>query len=340
MVEVIFTVDYEIRGDGEGSLKENVYEPAKKLNAIFCKHKARFVIFIEVAEMEMIEANRADNGIELIIGQLRDLCKEGHEFGLHIHPWWYNARYENGKWLLDYSEYNLCNQPEERINNIVDRAIACIRSLLGSSDFTPLSFRAGHLLFQPTQPLSNVLAGRGIKLDSSVYKGGRWHQHKLDYCRAPKDVNYWSFMEEVATPNPQGALVEIPIYTQMAPLWKLFTAKRVNLQHRGSSASQTGKKMLSRIRDFLRFRYPLKFDLGQMTREEIVRMVDRIVRRDRNDPSTFRPVVAIMHTKDPIDFDAVDSLLAYLDENHIKVSTFAEVYRTIKDIDGSMDRKY
>lgn len=35
MLECIFTIDYEIYGNGEGSLKELVYEPAKHLKAIF-----------------------------------------------------------------------------------------------------------------------------------------------------------------------------------------------------------------------------------------------------------------------------------------------------------------
>ena len=35
MIESIFTIDYEIYGNGEGSLKEHVYEPAEKLMAVF-----------------------------------------------------------------------------------------------------------------------------------------------------------------------------------------------------------------------------------------------------------------------------------------------------------------
>jgi len=300
MIEVIFTLDYEIYGNGEGSLIKSVFEPAEKLQTIFNKWNARFVIFPDVAELEMIEANSADPAIELIKKQLRDFHREEYEIGLHIHPWWYNARREKGQWVLDQTEYNLCTQPLERISQIVDRAIAYTRKLLGAPDFTPISFRAGHLLFQPTQPLGDVLAERGIRLDSSVYKGGLWRQHTLDYRRAPKGAYYWKFREDVTTPDPQGALLEVPLYTQQVPIWKLFTSKRVGLQQTGASAKQAGRKMISRFSDFMRVRYPLKFDLGQMTKREMVYMMNGIIREGQKNPSMYRPIVAIIHTKDPI----------------------------------------
>ena len=64
MIECIFTIDYEIYGNGEGSLRELVYEPAEKLMAIFRKWNARFVAFVEVAELEMIEAKGTDPAID------------------------------------------------------------------------------------------------------------------------------------------------------------------------------------------------------------------------------------------------------------------------------------
>jgi hypothetical protein len=339
MIECVFTVDYEIYGNGEGSLRELVLEPAERLKEIFRKHGARFVVFPDVAELEMIEAHAADPMIGSIKAQLNGLQKDGFELGLHIHPWWYNARRENGTWVLDQREYNLCTQPVERINEIVDRAIGYLRKLAGAPGFAPLSFRAGHLLFQPTQPLGDILAARGVRLDSSVYKGGLWRRHKLDYRRAPKRAYYWGFRGDVTIPDSQGVLLEIPIFTRQAPVWRLLTTKRVGLQQTGATSAQTGRKVLGRIADFARFRYPLKFDLGQMTKDEMARMTNHILNNDRRDPSEFHPVVAIMHTKDPIDYDAVDSVLDVLDQNNIKISTLADVHRKIMALHEGQDGK-
>jgi hypothetical protein len=326
MIECIFTIDYEIYGNGEGSLNELVYEPAEKLMAIFQKFNARFVLFVEVAELEMIEAKGTDQAIVLVKNQLREFHREGFEIGLHLHPQWYKARYENGTWLLDYSEYNLCTLPRERILQIVDRAISYLRDVLGASHFTPFSFRAGNWLFQPTQTAANALAERGIKVDSSVFKGGLQHQHKLDYRRALRNGYFWRFTDHVDVPHSQGALLELPIYTRMVPFWKMLTTKRMGLQRKGSSAAKTGQQRRNRLLDLLRLWQPLKFDFCRMKIDELTRMVDIIIREEQDDAKAFRPIVAIGHTKDLVDFETIEAFLSYLGEKRIPVSTFEAVY--------------
>lgn len=326
MIECIFTLDYEIYGNGEGSLRELVYEPCRRLISIFEKFNKGFVVFVEAAELDKIQECNSDKTISEIRGQIKELHRKGFEIGLHLHPQWYNALYENGKWLLDYSEYNLCVLPKERIEQIVDRSIAYLRDILDVSDFVPLSFRAGNWLFKPTQTAANVLADRGIKVDSSVFKGGLRHQHKLDYRKALKNGFYWTFKEHVDVPDPQGILLELPIYTQMVPFWKMFATRRFLLEKKASSSGQTStKQKLNRLLDILRFRHPLKFDFCRMTISELTHMIDRIIQEDKKSPATFKPIVAIGHTKELVDFETVESFLLYLNSKGIAVSTFEEV---------------
>jgi hypothetical protein len=326
MIECIFTIDYEVYGNGEGSLKHLVYEPAERLKAIFQAQGKRFVVFVEVAELEMIEAIGTDPAINLVKHQIRDFYRQGFELGLHLHPQWYKGQYQDGRWVLDYSEYNLCMLPRRRIVEIVNRSIAYFRKLLDIADFTPFSFRAGNWLFQPTKTVATVLAERGVKVDSSVFKGGLQHQYKLDYRQALRNGYYWTFMDQVDVPDPQGALLELPIHTQMVPSWKMLTAKRIGLQRKASSVGQIGKSKLGQLLDLMRFRYPLKFDFCRMTISELIHMLDGVVGQDRDKGALFQPLVAIGHTKDLVDFDAVESLLSYIGERGIPVSTFEEVY--------------
>jgi hypothetical protein len=327
MIECIFTIDYEIYGNGEGSLKELVYEPAQRLMEIFLKRDVRCVIFVEVAELEMIEKRGTDRAIDLVKQQVRNFRKEGFELGLHLHPQWYNASNEDGRWFLDNGEYNLCTLRKERIEQIVKQAIAYMRDLLGEPEFTPISFRAGNWLFQPTQPAAEVLASQGIKIDSSLFKGGLQHKHRLDYRRAPKKKDYWTFSDRVDVPDHEGALLELPIYTQMVPFWKMATSKRVGMQRKSvvPGAGKSGR-LLHRLPDYLRFLYPLKLDFCRMTLDEIVCMFERIIRKDRLDPSTYIPVVAIGHTKDLVDFATVESFLNFLNHERIEIRTFEDVY--------------
>jgi hypothetical protein len=326
MIECIFSIDYEIYGNGEGSIRELVYEPAERLKAIFDKWNARFVAFIEVAELEMIEANKTDPAIDLVKNQIRRFYREGYELGLHLHPQWYNARYLNGKWQLDYDEYNLCTLALERVDQMVDRSIEYVRNLLGVSDFTPFSFRAGNWLFQPTLTAAKVLIKQGVKVDSSVFKGGLQHQHKLDYRRAIKNGYYWPFKDDVNVPDRQGTLIEFPIFTKMVPLWKLLTLKRIGLQQKVPTRTRARKERLFRLLDFLRLYHPIKFDFCRMTMKELTHMLNKEILQDQKDPDLFRPLVAIGHTKDLIDFATVDSLLSILRRQNIPISTFREMY--------------
>lgn len=329
MIEVIFTIDYELYGNGQGSLKELVYEPAMILKKIFDRWNAPVVFFVEAAELERIESERTDSAIESVMNQIQNFYSAGLEIGLHLHPQWYNAKYRDNSWVLDYTEYNLCVLPEKRIKEIVDRSIEFLRKILGSAQFTPFSFRAGNWLLQPTGSVSRTLASRGIVIDSSVFKGGLQHQHNLDYRDSLRNGYYWRFSHDVNTVDPRGRLLEIPIYTEMVPIWKMATAKRIGLQHKAPSSNQIGTykiTSLSRIRNFLRFRYPLKLDFCRMTKAELVRMIDKAIEEDKKDPDTFKPLVAIGHTKDLVDLQTVESLLAFLQEKQIPVSTFRDIY--------------
>lgn len=329
MLECIFTIDYEIYGNGHGSLRELVFEPADRLRKIFDEIGAKFVVFVEVAELEKIDALQTDSAIQLVKNQIREFFEAGFEIALHLHPQWCNADYQCGKWELDYTEYNLCTLPMPRITEIVDRSITFLRTVLQNPYFIPTSFRAGNWLFQPTAKAARVLMENGIRIDSSVFKGGRQHLHNLDYRSARKNDYYWRFTEDVTTPNSSGALLEIPIYTKMVPFWRLLTAKRVGLQRKASPPEVSKQRRLPRLLDFLRFSQPLKFDYCRMTLAELVNMTEWLIAEDQRQPELVKPIVLIGHTKDLLDFETIRSFLSYLRENCIPISTlesFAQRY--------------
>ena len=331
MIELIFTLDYEIYGNGEGSLQTLVYEPAQQLVQVFNKFGKRFVAFVEAAELERIQERGTDDAIDDVRRQIQEFHREGFEIGLHIHPQWYNARREDGRWLLDYSEYNMCVLPRERIAQIVERSLAYLRGVLDRPDFAPLSFRAGNWLFQPAQDLAKVLAERGIKVDSSVFKGGLQRRQGLDYRPAIKNGYYWRFGSDVNVEDTRGPLLELPIYTEMVPFWKMATGKRIGLQQKSAGGGNSGRGRLSRLGDFLRFRYPLKFDFCRMTLGEIATMVDKVIHADQASPTVYRPIVAIGHTKDLVETETVEAFLAYLDKKKIAVSTFEQMYPKVAE---------
>jgi hypothetical protein len=325
MIECIFTIDYEIYGDGEGSLRNLVYDPAERLREIFQESGAKFVVFVEAAEFEKISAYKTDPAISKVEDQIREFYDDGYEIALHLHPQWCNARYKNGKWALDYSEYNLCPLPRSRITEIVEEGISYLRNVIRTSDFTPVSFRAGNWLFQPTRTAAQVMAEFGVKIDSSVFKGGVQRKHKLDYRRAAKNGFYWTFKEDVVTADPEGVMIEIPIFTKMVPFWKMVTAKRLGLQRKGEASGRRSRGRLNRVLDLMRFRHPLKLDFCRMTRSELVAVMEMVIDQDKRTPDVFKPIVAIGHTKDLTDFQTIRDFLAWLKSRNIRISTFEDI---------------
>jgi len=329
VIEFVFTIDYEIYGDGTGTLKELVYEPAHRLKELFQKHNVRFVAFVEVAELEKIEAYGTDPAIDLVKKQVQDFHRDGFEIALHLHPQWSNALYQEGRWFLDLGAYNLCTLPRTRIVQIIERSLDYLRHLVDDSGFTPLSFRAGNWLFQPTQTAASVLGEKGIKIDSSVFKGGVQNNYGLNYRRALRNGYYWSFSHDVDEPDPLGSWIEVPIHTEMVPFWKMRTSKRMAFTNHFGVAGRSSRQKVNRALDFARFRYPLKLDFCRMTLHELTSMMDKVIQEDREAPESYRPVVAIGHTKDLRDFPVVESFLSFLQMNRISVSTFTDIYPTL-----------
>jgi hypothetical protein len=133
----------------------------------------------------------------------------------------------------------------------------------------------------------------------------------------------------VNIPDPNGLLLEMPIYTKMAPFWKLITPKRLSLQQKSLSMQTIWQKMCH-FQDMARFRYPMKFDFCRMTANELIRMTDAIIKEDQQDPLSFKPIVVIGHTKDLVDLKAVEALISYLGKKGIAISTFEKVYQKYK----------
>lgn len=324
MIDCILTIDYEIFGNGEGSLEEHILKPTEQLKEVLNDVDTKLVFFVEAAELEKIEKEGSDRAVVQVNRQIRDLYEKGHEIGLHLHPQWCNAMYRDGQWELDDAEYNLCLLSKIRIEKIVDGAIDYLRLILGDSSYTPRSFRAGNWLFQPAQPVARILAGRGIKIDSSVFKGGLQRHRHLDYRLARKNGYYWKFRDDVNRPDDRGAILEMPIHTEMVPPWRMVTKKRLELQRKASVGNRLTKERMYRLLDRARFLHPLKLDFCRMTMDELVAVLSKVIEEDQCSPNVYRPIVAIGHTKDLVDFKTVRSFISYLKAQGIMISRFLD----------------
>jgi hypothetical protein len=325
MVELIFTLDYEIYGNGHGTLRDLVLDPTWRLAEVFKEFGAPFVIFAEAVEFAKIEEAQSDPDSADVQAQLRELQASGHEIGLHLHPWWANARYEGGRWRLDWSERNISTLGLNRVEAIVSGAIRYLRDALQDQDFTPFAFRSGLWAMQPTSVIASVLASHGIRVDSSVFKGGRIESLGLDYRPALRNSDIWRFNDNVNVPDPDGKLWEIPIHTQMVPFWQMLGSKRLKLQKKAQNSNH-GTPLPRRWRDFLRFSYPRKLDFCRMTFEEMSAELEVILKDAEMHPQERRVVVAIGHSKDLVDYETTRIFLKSLRDRSVSVTTFSRAF--------------
>jgi hypothetical protein len=324
MIECVFTLDYEIYGNGEGSLRDLVLGPTRQLAELFQAFGAPFVVFAEAVEFARMEEAQSDPDTAGVRAQLRELRRLGHEIALHLHPWWANARYEDGRWCLDWSERNIGTLEPGRVEVIVSGGIRYLREALDEPSFTPLAFRAGQWAIQPSPVILSVLARQGVRVDSSVFKGGRLHDLGLDYRPAVANGSFWRIGNDVNVPDPNGMLWEVPIYTQLVPFWQMLGRKRLKLQSKTRSASQ-GSPLSHHWRDFLRFRYPRKLDFCRMTFAEMREAVEVVLEQHQAGRENHNLLVAIGHSKDFVDSEAVRRFLAFLQERAIAVTTFSRL---------------
>ena len=324
MIECIFTLDYEIYGNGQGSLRDLVLDPTQRLAEVFQEFDAPLVVFAEAVEFAKMEEAQCDPDIGGVRAQLRELRAAGHEIALHLHPWWANARHEGGRWHLDWSERSIGTLEPRRVEAIVSEAIRYLREALHDPHFTPLAFRAGQWAIQPTPVIVSVLARHGVRVDSSVFKGGHIHGLDLDYRPAVANTGFWRFGNDVNMPDPNGPLWEVPIHTQLVPFWQMLGRKRLKLQSKTRGASK-GSPLPHQWRDFLRFRYPRKLDFCRMTFEEMRETVEVVLKRRQLLEQEHSVLVAIGHSKDFVDSEAVRRFLTFLEKRAIPVTTFSRL---------------
>jgi len=135
MLKVIFTLDYEIHGNGEGSPYELMIEPTARLLGLFDQHGAKLTIMADIAEILRFK-EYAEHGPEDkfryrdIVAQLQDAVARGHDVQLHIHSSYFNAAFDGRRWVQDWSEYNFAGLGLERMTGMVRQGREFLESIL------------------------------------------------------------------------------------------------------------------------------------------------------------------------------------------------------------------
>jgi len=257
-MKIAITWDYELFfGERSGSVEHCMLEPTNRLLTLADKYNIPFTFFPDAGCLIKFE-EQADchQALEKIKLQIRSWDAKGHETGLHIHPHWEKSIWKDGLWQHDLSHYKLSDFAAEEASRIVEHYAGYMNTILTH----PLkSYRAGGWCAQPFAPVAESMKKMGIRLDSSVFKGGKntTSPYQYDYTASP-NAAHWQFTEDPAVFDSEGAFTEIPIASMnYSPLffWKLFALGRLNpKQHKpiGNGVPAKGggskKELLTRSR--------------------------------------------------------------------------------------------
>jgi hypothetical protein len=352
MFKVIYTLDYEIHGNGDGSPYTMMIEPTYRLMKLFERYDAKLTILVDVAEVLKFKEYYNTTGVDKykyrdIVTQLKKAITSGHDVQLHIHSSYFGAKYQKNRWLQNWETYNLAELPYAKIYEIVKICKEWLESNLKKSnpDYTCSVFRAANWSMMPSNNIINALIDNGIKIDTSVYKYGKLSGIvNYDYISANDSLIPWFVNEnDICKENKDGKLLESPIYCEHRYFFHFITFIRAFRMirakfHKHKISEESSIELpitkikiplIKRVKTILFTKHPWKLDFNQASGVQLILALNRI-KKNYNNYNIDLPIVFIGHSKSFIKYNEISlkPLLKYI-QNNKKIYTNS----TYNDID-------
>ncbi|MEX1003505.1 MAG: polysaccharide deacetylase family protein [Crocinitomicaceae bacterium] len=258
-MDIFLTYDYELFfGHPTGTVEKCILEPTEKLREIAQKTGVKMVFFIDTGYLKKLqkfapEHQKVAKELQAVTSQIQQLVQDGHDCQLHIHPHWEDCSHDGNNWKMVTDRYKLTDFSDSEIEEIVLNHKKILEAMTGKK---VTAFRAGGWCLQPFDRIRPSFEKAGIKLDSTVFPGGKFTAGNYFYdFTHTVNKSKWRFSNDLTKEDPQGRFWEYPIanyhYTPLF-FWRLFMLGRINPKdHKpmgdGYPMSSPGlrKKMLS-----------------------------------------------------------------------------------------------
>jgi hypothetical protein len=241
-LNIVISLDYEVFFGSQADTRRSLFEPTEALCRLASRHGVPLVVFADVLWLLRMQELAAGGDARLqadahrAARQLESMARAGHELQLHLHPHWLDCGWSEQGWQMDLRRYRLHDHDDPTITSLVQCGVHTLRDL---SDGAPVSaFRAGGWCLQPFSRLRQPLLDAGIRIDSTVYSGGRQSggAHAYDFTRAPA-LSRWRFDTDPLQPDEHGPFLEVPIAScSVSPLlyWRMAFARKAGLERHRS----------------------------------------------------------------------------------------------------------
>lgn len=351
LIYLVFTDDWELRGDGSGDIERIQFEPMRRLLDIFERHGMRCTFMAEVMQQLTFRARQGEHPELRSLADawdehVRDAYRRGHDVQLHLHTQWSDANYENGTWRLDGS-WSVLNYSAKSAAQMIADAKAYLERVLGSinDSYRCVAFRASYLAAAPSPTLLSDLANQGIEIDSSISGGLRVDTEdvQIDYTTCDEDFQpYFPRMTDARrVSKKKERIVCLPIFhftgSRISSLTQVVSKARSKLKVHGSEVSYTAlessigreslaEKINKKVVKPLVFGKHHIADVSKMDLSLLREMLSAIRSRAKASGLEKVPVVVTNHTKYMTDLDGLDRFLAEVARrSDIKTATLTEV---------------
>lgn len=344
MLKLIFTLDYEIHGNGDGCPYKLMVEPTNRLMNLMEKYDAKLTIFADMAEIirfkEHYEQTSSDSFHYLKIKeQLQRAVIRGHDVQLHIHSSYFNAKFENEKWNQSWEEYDFANLNYgliyERINECKTALEEIIREKV--PHYKCYAFRAANWAMQPTEKIAKALVENSIFIDSSVYKYGKQSEWvKYDYTLAyDSTFPYRASLTNICENDLNSPLWEFPIHSELRYFFDFLTPIRlfrmIRARFHKHKPNGENQELKLGLYEKLFKKHPRKFDFNQLSGGQMINQLKNI----ESAPKNFQYLTLIGHSKSFIPYNET-TLKKFL--NFVKKSPTNFTFSTYPSLDQLQDK--
>jgi hypothetical protein len=320
MLKVIFSLDYEIHGNGEGSPYDLMIEPTGRLLKLFDEYGAKLTIMADIGEILRFQDHAArhsedDFHYAEIVAQLQDAVRHGHDVQLHIHSSYFNAMFDGRRWVQDWEEYNFAGLRLDRMRAMVRQGKEFLESILRpvNSDYRCIAFRAANWSVSPGTNVAKALLENGIDIDTSVFKYGRRSGLvNFDYSNTHSEIVPWPASEEdLCKKDEHSRLWEFPIYSEnrwigaflsINRIYRVLHGRRHRIARPPADNETGGPSTLTRPRGVFRKlsgltkKHAWKADFNQCTGRQLITALNRAERKTAGVTGDV-PFVLIGHSK-------------------------------------------
>jgi hypothetical protein len=347
MNNYILTFDYELFGSGKGDVLEHLVKPTVEILIVLNRLNIKATFFVEQLEIDAIIAlkesysssSREHKDAVAIEKQLFDIIEQGHDIQLHLHPQWYNAKYHNNSWQLNFDWWRFSALPYRSLADGTPGKYELIKQGKASlerrfktvkPDYVCHSFRAGGYNIGADKSSIESLINNNMLLDSSVCSG-YFSNSKLsqyDYTAVDSSLGFWradeNFLVACAENKNSRQCIQLPLVTVQSSFKEKLSLARMyaTVKNRNYKSINYNGQALQREPIHKNQLTNTNFDICLSSKAQLKKLKERIAKTSTGHLSF--PVTLIGHPKDYSWFSPMTSILKSLKktDNFITLTDF------------------